>query len=235
MNISERGLNLIKNFEGCRLKAYKPVASEKYWTIGWGHYGPDVSQGMVITQAQADAYLKQDIKTYEAHVRRICNYLDLNQNQFDALVSFTYNCGSGSLLKLTKSQTRTIAQIAEHIEAYNKGANNQVLAGLVRRRKAEKALFLEPIPIKEPEDDEDMVRYQKVEEMPEYARETITKLVKVGVLKGDQNGNLDLSEDMMRILVILDRSGIFNIDPKPVWEPEDERPGGEEWDKDFNL
>ena len=142
MRISNNGINLIKKYEGCRLVAYKPVAAEKYWTIGWGHYGADVTQGMKITQAKADELLISDLTVYEAHVRRICNYLDLNQNQFDALVSFTYNCGSGNLLKLTKNQSRSSKEIAEHIEAYNKGANNQVLAGLVRRRKEEKELFL---------------------------------------------------------------------------------------------
>lgn len=96
---------------------------------------------MTITQQQADDFLRADLLTYEAHVRRICNYLELNQNQFDALVSFTYNCGSGNLIKLTKNQTRTVAEIAEHIEAYNKGASG-VLPGLVRRRKEEKELFL---------------------------------------------------------------------------------------------
>ena len=110
-----------------------------------GHYGADVTQGMTITQEKADELLRSDLTVYEADVNRICNYLDLNQNQFDALVSFTYNCGSGNLLKLTKSQTRTCKGIAEHIEAYNKGANNQVLAGLVRRRKEEKELFLREV------------------------------------------------------------------------------------------
>lgn len=145
MRISDNGINLIKKYEGCRLTAYKPVAQEKYWTIGWGHYGEDVKQGMTITQAQADEMLLNDLKVYEAHVRRMCNYLDLNQNQFDALVSFTYNCGSGNLIKLTKNQTRTTKEIAEHIEAYNKGANNMVLAGLVKRRKEEKELFLREV------------------------------------------------------------------------------------------
>lgn len=145
MTTSENGINLIKNFEGCRLKAYKPVQGEQYWTIGWGHYGPDVPQGLTISQARADELLKSDLLTYEAHVRRICNYLTLNQNEFDALVSFTYNCGSGNLSKLTKSQTRTKQEIAEHIEAYVKGAGNVTLAGLVKRRKAEKELFLTPV------------------------------------------------------------------------------------------
>ena len=57
MKTSANGINLIKQFEGCRLKAYKPIAAEKYYTIGYGHYGPDVSANMTITQAQADAFL----------------------------------------------------------------------------------------------------------------------------------------------------------------------------------
>lgn len=145
MKTSEKGLELIKEFEGCKLKAYKPVAGETYWTIGWGHYGPDVTKGMVITQEQADQFLKEDLANFEKTVENICLYLNLNQNEFDALVSFTYNCGSGNLLQLTKNKSRTKAQIAEHIEAYNKGAGGVVLAGLVRRRKAEKELFLTPV------------------------------------------------------------------------------------------
>ena len=109
-----------------------------------GHYGADVTEGMTITQEKADEYLVEDLKISESHVRGICGYLNLNQNQFDALVSFTYNCGFGNLTKLTAKQTRTIEEIAEHIEAYNKGAGGKVLAGLVRRRKEEKELFLMP-------------------------------------------------------------------------------------------
>lgn len=97
---------------------------------------------MTITQEQADAYLLNDIATYEISVANTCRYLNLNQNQYDALVSFTYNCGSGSLLQLTKNKTRTAKEIAEHIEAYNKGAGGVVLAGLVKRRKEEKELFV---------------------------------------------------------------------------------------------
>ncbi len=145
MTISENGINLIKKYEGCRLTAYKPVANEKYWTIGWGHYGADVTKGMTITQEKADELLRADLMTFESYVRKQCNYLNLNQNQFDALVSFTYNCGQGNLIKLTKNQTRSIKEISEHIEAYNKGANGLVLAGLVRRRKEEKELFLKEV------------------------------------------------------------------------------------------
>lgn len=141
MNISSKGLNLIKKYEGCRLTAYKPVAAEKYWTIGYGHYGPDVHAGMKITQAQADAYLAQDVSKFVADVN--CLGREWNQNQFDALVSFTYNCGKGSLVTLTNG--RNAEQIAEHILLYNKGAGGVVLPGLVRRRKEERALFVAPV------------------------------------------------------------------------------------------
>lgn len=135
------GLELIKSFEGCRLKAYKPVPTEKHWTIGWGHYGPDVTEGMTITQEQADALLVQDCAGSVACVNnpRYCPITEtLNQNQFDALVSFTFNCGSGGLQQLCAN--RTAAEIAEKMLLYNKGGG-KVLPGLVRRRKAEQELF----------------------------------------------------------------------------------------------
>lgn len=139
------GLNLIKNFEGCRLTAYKPVSTEKYWTIGWGHYGSDVKQGMRITQERADELLLQDVASSVAAVNNpsYCPITaELNQNQFDALVSFTFNCGAGNLKTLCKN--RTAAQIAAKIPAYNKAGGN-VLKGLVRRRDAEQALFNTPV------------------------------------------------------------------------------------------
>lgn len=139
--LGSAGLNLIKNFEGCRLTAYKPVSTEKYWTIGWGHYGSDVKQGMTITQARADELLLQDVASSVAAVNNpiYCPLTaSLNQNQFDALVSFTFNCGAGSLKTLCKN--RTLSEIAAKIPAYNK-AGGKVLNGLVRRRAAEQELF----------------------------------------------------------------------------------------------
>ena len=136
---NKAGLDLIKSFEGCRLTAYKVAgANEQYYTIGWGHYGPDVKRGMKITQAEADQLLKNDLKTYEGYVEKYCSGLSLNDNQFAALVSFTYNCGAGSLQTLVKG--RTVEQISNALLLYNKAGGN-VLAGLVRRRKAEQALF----------------------------------------------------------------------------------------------
>lgn len=460
MKISEKGLELIKSFEGLRLTAYKPVAAETYYTIGYGHYGPDVKKGMTITAEQAEEYLLNDIAGFETTVEHTCSYLPkLTQNEFDALVSFTYNCGSGGLLQLTANKTRTKAQMMEHITAYTKGANGKELPGLVKRRAAEKALFLEKssvdaekfdylgitrfhelgykgegisfvsretlsvhgrkvydiMKLVAPEADlyygkeyskdvdesndvyttsyfkasdeystnkkkstelfnndvflvcaigndaeesttelskqpwwasvgactlkdgkparmyysgvskdidfmsltnittenglftgtscaapmfagmcvlvqcffkknigrkltnlellefikdncvdlqaegfdnftgyglfrlpdpntidlskykeEEEMRYQTLEEIPEWGKPTIEKLIKREILKGNEKG-LDLSEDMLRMLVILDRANTFNVDPAPVWEAEDERPGSEPWDEKFNL
>lgn len=139
LSISNNGLDLIKRFEGCRLTAYKAVSSEKYWTIGWGHYGFDVKQGQTITQAQADAFLKTDCVSAEKAVNSYSKY-NWNQNQFDALVSFTFNCGSGNLKTLLNNGQRTIAEISAKITAYNK-SGGKVLQGLVNRRAAEKELF----------------------------------------------------------------------------------------------
>lgn len=141
MNISINGLNLIKKYEGLRLTAYKPVSSEKYYTIGYGHYGADVTADMCITESKATEYLKEDVKTAEKAVTSLLKYYDFTQNQFDALVSFTFNCGKGNLTKLTKNHTRTIEEIAEHITAYNKDCNGRVLQGLVRRRNEELKLY----------------------------------------------------------------------------------------------
>jgi GH24 family phage-related lysozyme (muramidase) len=138
MKISAEGLALIKSFEGCKLTAYKAVSTEKYYTIGYGHYGADVKKGMKITQAQADAYLVSDLAKFEAKVEKYNSKYHFNVNQFSALVSFAYNVGN--IDGLTSNGTRTIAQISAKFTAYNK-SGGKVLAGLTKRRNAEKALF----------------------------------------------------------------------------------------------
>ena len=141
LSISNNGLSLIKRFEGCRLTAYQD--SIGIWTIGYGHTS-GVSKGQTITQVQADRYLKADCANAEKAVNKYHNKYHWNQNQFDALVSFTFNCGSGNLNKLLNNGQRTIAQISAKIPAYNK-AGGKVLRGLVNRRAAEKELFDRPI------------------------------------------------------------------------------------------
>lgn len=147
MKTSQRGINLIKKYEGCRLTAYKPVPTEKYWTIGYGHYGPDVQPGATITQYQADLYLLLDIEKFEKKVDKYNAKYMWTQNEFDALVSFAYNIGS--IDQLTDNGKRTKQQISAKIPAYNK-AGGKVLAGLTKRRKEEQALFtegLEDVPV----------------------------------------------------------------------------------------
>lgn len=140
-NLSENGLNLIKSFEGCRLTAYKCLPTEKYYTIGYGHYGSDVTAGMKITKEQAEELLLQDCKKAIKNVNSFMSKYNFNQNQFDALVSFAFNVGS--INQLTASGTRTLEQISSKITAYNK-SGGRVIRGLVKRRAKEKELFDTP-------------------------------------------------------------------------------------------
>ena len=137
MKTSKNGIELIKKFEGCRLTAYKPVITEKYYTIGYGHYGADVQKDMRITHSQAEAYLKSDLQKFEKAVNNLG--FTLTQNQFDSLVSFTYNCGAGNLKKLVKG--RNLREIADALLLYDK-SNGKPLKGLTRRRNEERTLFL---------------------------------------------------------------------------------------------
>lgn len=136
MNISQKGIELIKKYEGCRLQAYLCPAG--VWTIGYGHTGGDVFAGKTITQPVAEQFLIDDLKKFETQVIGSVS-LSLNQSQFDALVSFAYNCGVGNLKTLVKNRNHN--QIAAALLLYNK-ANGKVLEGLNRRRKEERELFL---------------------------------------------------------------------------------------------
>lgn len=140
--IGNKGLELIKSFEGCRLESYKD--SVGVWTIGYGHTA-GVKAGMRISQATADLYLKSDCQKFANYVDNV-SYVpvtkSLNDNQRDALISFAFNCGAGNLRTLCKD--RSIKEIGQKITAYNK-AGGRVLNGLVRRRKAEQDLFNTPV------------------------------------------------------------------------------------------
>ena len=138
MKISDKGLQLLKSFEGCRLTAYWDVNG---YSIGYGHHAKDITKGMTIDQKAADAFLKKDVAKFEKAVNAL--KYDFNQNQFDALVDFAYNCGAGNLLKLTANNTRSIQQIGYKIPLYCK-AGGVKLMGLVKRRNAEQKLFLTP-------------------------------------------------------------------------------------------
>ena len=89
MKISKNGIELIKCFESFSSKACKCLASEKYYTIGYGHYGADVKENQTITKEQAEDLLQKDLEKFEQKVNKYNNVYNFNQNQFDALVSFS--------------------------------------------------------------------------------------------------------------------------------------------------
>lgn len=187
--IGEAGLALIRQFEGCRLKAYKPVSTEQYWTIGWGHYGPDVKEGQTITQAEADALLKADCQRFAGAVDNPANCPltdQLNANQRDALISFTFNCGAGNLRTLCRG--RTLPQIRDAMALYNK-AGGATLPGLTRRRAAEQALFDTPVPAPAP----------TLDNTPAPAHEAgVAWAVERGILTGSADGDLMLTQPVTR-------------------------------------
>lgn len=145
MQTSEKGIALIKQFEGCKLTAYQD--SVGVWTIGYGWTypvdGKPIRSGMTIKQETAERLLKTGLVSYESDVSRLVK-VGLTQGQFDALMSFTYNLGARSLSTSTllrKLNAGDYAGAADEFLRWNK-AGGKVLNGLTRRREAERALFL---------------------------------------------------------------------------------------------
>ena len=143
MKCNENGKNLIKSFESCRLEAYKDATGTL--TIGWGHTGTvdgqSIYHGMTITQEKADSLFDSDLEKFENHVNGYNDKYGFGSNEFSALVSFAYNVGS--ITQLTQKGTRSKDKIAIYMMkyVYSKGKK---LNGLVRRRTAERNLFLTP-------------------------------------------------------------------------------------------
>lgn len=145
LKTSSNGIKLIKEFEGCRLKAYKCPAG--VWTIGIGHTGlvngKPITEGMTITDLMAETLLAIDLQKFENAINTLVKK-PLTQNEFDALVSFVFNIGIGNfqkstMLKLLNNGHMPLA--AGQFDRWNK-AGGKVLKGLTRRRQAEKILFL---------------------------------------------------------------------------------------------
>lgn len=139
MKISKAGIDFIIGFEGFSAKACKCVSTEKYYTIGYGHYGFDVKKDDTISKEEARKLLESDLLSFEKKVSKYDSKYDFNQNEFDALVSFAYNVGN--IDQLTAKGTRTRDKIAECMLLYNK-SGGRVLKGLTKRREAERKLFL---------------------------------------------------------------------------------------------
>jgi len=144
MNYSKNGLHLTENFEGLRLTAYPdPATNGDPWTIGYGHTGTEVHQGMTITQEQAEEFLMQDVQKAVQTVNSKV-HTDLTQNEFDALVDFVFNCGAGNFAGSTllrKINAGDMEGAALEFEKWTH-ADGKVMAGLIKRRHAEAVLFL---------------------------------------------------------------------------------------------
>jgi len=139
MNISNTGIDLIKHFEGCETEAYLCPAGVP--TIGYGHI-KGVQMGDVITEAQAHEMLVEELDEYESYINDLVT-VSLNQNQFDAMVSWVYNLGGGNLRASTLLKVLNSGDyegVPEQIMRWNK-AGGKVLEGLTRRRQAEADLF----------------------------------------------------------------------------------------------
>jgi len=141
MSINTKGLEILKRFEGCKLKAYKDIVG--ILTIGYGHTGKDVREGQTITQEEAEAILQKDLEKFVHGVKDLVK-VSINENQLAALVVFAYNIGlnalSGSTL-LKKLNAGDLQGASEQFIRWNKAGGKEV-AGLTNRRNAERDLFV---------------------------------------------------------------------------------------------
>ncbi len=137
---SDAGMALTKSFEGLRLTAYQDVAG--VWTIGYGHVGPEACAGKTITEAEADALLREDLQEAVACVDHAVTAA-VSQAQFDAMVDFCFNAGRGSFLGSTLLKKVNAGDFAGAAAQFGLWvhAGGEVVPGLVRRRKAEAEMF----------------------------------------------------------------------------------------------
>jgi lysozyme len=143
MKTNDEGFKLIKTFEGLRLQVYKCPAN--VWTIGYGHTG-NVVKGQIIDIVTAEQLLKKDLEKFEAEVKRLVT-VSLNSNQFSALVSFTYNVGPSAFAKSTLLRFLNKSKYIETALQFGRWTRGGgvILPGLVRRREAEKNLFIKSV------------------------------------------------------------------------------------------
>lgn len=142
MNPSEHIKDFIRGFEKCRLRAYLPT-NRDVWTIGWGHTGPEVHDGLEWTQEAADAAFEADVERFARGVGMAAGSATQSQHQFDALVSLAFNIGMVAFRNSTllrKHKSHDYAGAGEEFLRWNHQAG-KVLAGLTRRRKAERRMY----------------------------------------------------------------------------------------------
>lgn len=144
MRMNERGLKLLKEFEGLSLRAYPdPATGGDPWTIGHGHTGPDVYPGLVITSAGAEELLRRDLDRFVEGVADLIGDAPTTSNQFSAMVSLAYNIGLANFAKSTVLKRHKLGNpvgAAKAFALWNRAAG-KVMRGLTRRREAEAELY----------------------------------------------------------------------------------------------
>lgn len=180
--VSKKCINLVKEFEGCKLKAYKDEVG--VWTIGYGITNSDksitkttIKSGLTISQATAESWLTKSLnQKYLPLVMKYNNTYKWNQNEIDALVSFAYNIGS--IKQLTNNGTRSRKEISTAMLKYNK-AGGKVYRGLTRRRVAEQKLFSTPVETP-----------KKKTAEKNYTKDRVAGVKYFGVIKSDNTKSL---------------------------------------------
>ena len=215
MRVNQAGIELIKSFEGCRLRAY--VDTVGVWTIGYGHTSmagpPKVVPGMRITEDEAEEILKRDVEKFANKIKPLIK-VELNDNQFSALVSFAYNVGPGAFKRssvLRAVNNRDFENVPRYLLRWVK-AGGRVLRGLVRRRKAEGKLFMKEDELKTPlMTEKDMGDMNDVKMGMTTAR---LRLRETPSLKGEIIGVMPLHA---RISIVDERRGWYHV----VWDEEE--------------
>lgn len=220
MKTSQACIDFIKRMEGF-LKY--PVWDYAQYSVGYGCRCNKGDYPNGITEAEAERLLKKELANAEAAVNRFGTYTQ--QQQFDALVSFSYNVGAGwmshpeyQITKLAKGAKFSDAEVVSIFRAWNH-AGGKELPGLTRRREAEARMWLygeNSCAVENSEGKEDAeMRYEKLKDVKDQEfRATLDKLIAKGIVRGKAgNGEetvIDLGEDAIRLLVMLDRAGIWD-------------------------
>ena len=243
MKTSPNGIDLIKRFEGLELESYQDIAG--IWTIGYGHTGPEVGPDQRITTSEAEALLRHDLISREKAVSRLTR-VELNQNEFDALVSFVYNVGENAYSRSTARKRLNNGDrigAADALTWFNKATVNGVLRevqGLTRRRAAEKALFLTPVEMmsSRPESVNDNGRITPIEDAPRRGSIGESRTLQGAAVAGGAGATAatmgrDSAEELDDLETRIERGEGMTVDPVPV-DPDTDPANGTDGGTDEN-
>lgn len=210
MKTSQKCVDFIKRMEGF-LKY--PIWDYAQWSVGYGCRCGKDDYPNGITEEEAEQLLKKELSNTEAVVNRFGTaYREtaFEQQEFDALVSFSYNVGAGwmgstnyQIFQLAKGAKFSDAEVMSIFRAWNH-AGGEELPGLTTRREAEARMWLYG-ENSGGEEDDSMPRYETVNDLPEWAKEPMQELMAAGAMQGDGKGTIDLSDDMVRVMTIMKR------------------------------